>query len=214
MFILNLLNLVSFMKFPRIPNGITYFGIATAGYSAYVAHQEKKINEVLSKENYPLKGDAKEARQNTQEIKQNLEDATKKVNTLEQKVEYLSKNLSDFISNANKYINNFSITSFQDLKDLFNKYMEFLGSFDLQEQILIFNSLNSFFLLSLLSSFLFNKYGNFLITKFNLVAKFPKLYKVFYYRTQVQKYYFMYISFLAITSLIFNLFINLSILLT
>lgn len=214
MFILNLLNLVSFMKVPRVPHGVTYFGIATAGYSAYVAHQEKKKNEVLSKENDQLKSDAKETRQNTQEIKQKLEDATKKVNTLEQKVDNLSKNLSDFISNANKYINNFSITSFQDLKDLFNKYMDFLGSFDLQEQILIFNSLNSFFLLSLLSSFLFNKYGNFLITKFNLVEKFPKLYKIFYYRTQVQKYYFMYISFLAITSLIFNLFINLSILLT
>ena len=110
-------------------------------------------------------------------------------------------------------INNFSITSFQDLKDLFNKYMDFLGSFDLQEQILIFNSLNSFFLLSLLSSFLFNKYGNFLITKFKLVEKYPKIYRLYYYRSQVQKYYFMYISFLAITSLIFILFINLSILL-
>ena len=42
MFILNLLNLVSFMKVPRVPHGVTYFGIATAGYSAYVAHQEKK----------------------------------------------------------------------------------------------------------------------------------------------------------------------------
>ena len=219
MLILNLLNLVSYMKPPRLPappvaGGITYFGIATAGYSAYVAHQEKKKNEDLSKENEQLKSDVKEARQNTQEIKQKLEDTTKKVDTLKHKLDNISQNLNDLISKANKYINNFSIISFQDLKDLFNKYMDYLGSFDLQEQILIFNSLNSFFLLSLLSSFLFNKYGNFLITKFKLVEKYPRIYRLFYYRSQVQKYYFMYISFLAITSLIFNLFINLSILLT
>ena len=55
MLILKLLNLFSHMKVPRLPHGFTYFGIATAGYSAYVAHQEKKKNEVLSKENEQIK---------------------------------------------------------------------------------------------------------------------------------------------------------------
>ena len=203
--------MVNCMKGPKLPHGLTWFGIATAGYSAYATYRK---NEELKKENEQLNQKYEEANQNSQDFKNSVEETNNSVKSLENKVDNLNNTINDYISKSNKFISNFSFTSFKDLKDLFNKYMDFISSFDLQQQILIFNSLTSFFLLSLLSSFLFSKYGNFLITKFQLEERFPKIYKILYYRTQVQKYYYIYISFLAISSLIFSLFINLSILLT
>ena len=157
--LLTIFYICNWMKGPKLPHGLTWFGIATAGYSAYATHRK---NEELKKENEQLNQKYEEANQNTQDIKNpplprgGGEETNNKVNAIENKVDNLNNTIHDYITKANKFISNFSFTSFKDLKDLFNKYMDFISSFDLQQQILIFNSLTSFFLLSLLSSFLFS----------------------------------------------------------
>ena len=115
------------------------------------------------------------------------------------------------MDNTKKLVNYFSFTS---ITEAFQNTMEFFISLDFQSQIVLFNSLCSAFLLSLLSSYLFGKYGNYLIEKFNLEVKYPKLGKILKARLQFQKYYFIYLTILSIATLLFNLFINLNVLLT
>ena len=66
------------------------------------------------------------------------------------------------------------------------------------------------FLLSLLFSFLIGKYGNYLIARFNLEVKYPKLVRIFKFRLQLQKYYFTYLTILAILTLLSNIILNIN----
>lgn len=102
-----------------------------------------------------------------------------------------------------------SIFPFEDIKTLFNNYLDYFNSFDIHQQILIVNSLSSIFLLLLLFSYLTGLYANYLIDKFNLSIRFPRLAKLLYYRLQYQNYYFKYLLFITIYVLLLNLFFNL-----
>ena len=107
---------------------------------------------------------------------------------------------------------NNSIFPFEDIKTLFNNSLDYFNSFDIQQQILIVNSLSNICLLSLLFSYLSGLYANYLIDKFNLNIRFPRLAKLLYYRLQYQNYYFKYLLFLTIYLILLNLFFNLYIL--
>ena len=56
------------------------------------------------------------------------------------------------------------------------------------------------------------KYGKILIEKFNLEVKYPKLSVLIKTRLQLQKYYFTYLTILAIMTLAINLLTNLFVL--
>ena len=55
--------------------------------------------------------------------------------------------------------------------------------------ILCFNMFSTFNLLTLGISLLLGKYGNFLIEKFKLEQRYPRLEKYIQYRLKIQKYY-------------------------
>ena len=120
------------------------------------------------------------------------------MNKLKENTEEIKKGqelLIKSLDNSKKFINNldkFSIT------ELFNKSIEFFSGYDLLTQTLIFNILSSTLLSSLLFSFLFSKFGNYLINKYNLEVKYPKLQFIFNLRLKYQKYYFKYITIISI----------------
>ena len=78
------------------------------------------------------------------------------------------------IESSKKFINDYD---FKSLKDLFNEIVNFFINFDILSQTLIFNIICSSLLLSLLSSFFIAKFSNYIINKFNITEKYPKLYK-------------------------------------
>ena len=200
MFILNLLNLVSFMKVPRVPHGVTLFAVGTAAAS-YLAAQstaetQKKREEELRKEIYGLRSDVKK-----------LDD---KVTALESDITEIkaeTKAISKAISDKSKNSFN-SLGEIPSIKEIFSQMSDYFSSFDLFGISLIFNILCSSFLLSLLASFLFGKYGNYLLDKFNIEFKYPKLSRVLKLRLKVQSYYFTYITVLGIITLLVNIILN------
>nr|WVH38301.1 hypothetical protein [Trametes meyenii] len=131
-------------------------------------------------------------------------DTAKKV--AEDSKENCNKIIDNSIDNCNKLINNFSIPS---ITEAFQKSVAFFSQFDLLTQCLIFNIITSVSLLNLLYIFLLSKYGNYLIEKFNLEAKYPKLNKFFKARLFFQNYYYKYLTVLAILFLLNSIFINL-----
>lgn len=204
------------MRTPKIPHGITAFGLLATGTTAYIANKRANAAKI---ENAGLREELRKSTKKVDDLTNKVDGLTNKVDDLHPSarglVNDVKKDLETLITKT-KLISNsifhFSIPSINDLKEYFNLIFNYLNNFSLQDQILIFNSLNSFFILSLFFSFIMGKYANYLVDKFNLVNKFPKLSKLFHYRLQVQKYYYLYLSILAVSALLFNLFINLSIL--
>ena len=97
---------------------------------------------------------------------------------------------------SNKSNNNF-ISSFEDVKniinnilDVINSYLDFFNSFDLHQQLLLYNIMFTISLLLLLFSYIGGLYANYLIDKLDLSTRFPQIAKLLYYRLQYQKYYF------------------------
>ena len=115
------------------------------------------------------------------------------------------------VDKSSKFISNFTLPSIQDL---FNRTVEFFSSFDLFTQALIFNILTSSFLFSLLFSFLIGKYGNYIIDRFNLTERYPRFSNILNLRLRLQKYYFTYLTVLAIITLLLNIFLNVTTLIT
>ena len=121
------------------------------------------------------------------------------------------KSLEESIANkSSKFISNFNLSS---IGDIFNRAVEFFSSFDLLTQVLIFNLISTYLLSSLLFSFLIGKYGNHIIDRFNLTERYPRFSNILKLRLKIQKYYFTYITVLAIFTLLFNVFINMTTLL-
>ena len=125
----------------------------------------------------------------------------------------LLKILNQKILDSSYFSSNF-ISSFDDFKSALNNLLAYLNSFEITQQIVIVNILSFLFLTSLLFSYLAGLYANFLIDKFNLSVRFPKLTKILQYRLKYQQYYFKYLSFLAIYGLFISLAFNIFILYT
>lgn len=187
------------------------FGVGAASASYYMnsqnAKKQKKASDEirekfseLKKQNSDLQDDVKAANSELQEVKKTLNEVK-----AEQKAQ--SDTLSKLTDHTKKFVDDFNLLS---IRDVFNKTVEFLSSFDLFTQSLIFNILTSSFLLSLLTAFLFGKYGNYLIDRFNIAVKYPKLNRILQARLQFQKYYFTYLTILAIATLLLNIFLNIN----
>ena len=178
---------------------MTALGVATSGLAYSHALKSRKQAEALRKENQELK-------EGQETLNDNISAVKEEVSQVKNDTETIIKSLES----TKKLINDFSLSS---IKDLFNNTVDYFSSFDLFTQSLIFNILCSSFLISLLFSFLIGKYGNYVIEKFNLMVKYPKLYSMLILRLKLQKYYFTYITIMAIATLILNIFLNISALL-
>ena len=182
------------MRFPKIPHGVTAFGIGTSGLTLYLSKKSDKQAEALRQENENLKEEIKDLKNDLSSVKENVS-----------QVKGDTQSIIKTLESSKKFVNDFSLSS---IKDLFNNTVNFFSSFDLFTQSLIFNILCSSFLISLLFSFLIGKYGNYIIEKYNLGERFPKINKFLVLRIKLQKYYFTYITIMAIITLILNLFLN------
>ena len=71
-----------------------------------------------------------------------------------------------FSNKSNKLSDDHSI--FDNIRDYFNTYMDFLFNLTLEQQIVLFNLVGLLLLISYLSSTVIILYTNYLISKFNL----------------------------------------------
>ena len=117
-------------------------------------------------------------------------------------------------SKFSKFIENFSFTSFYDrffenVKELYS----YVFSLSLEYQLAFFNLFTSVLFLGLLSSTALNLYSQFLIDKFRLQERYPKLYRVLEFRKKVQRVYLYYNALVAIYFILMQISLNLIVLL-
>ena len=187
------------MKFPRnIPQGFTMFGMGIAITSTYLANRK---SVAAKNENTPQ-----------------LERTEYKQDQTHNIIEELQSQVSSIQNKSHQFINDFKLS---DITTYYDNLIEYYSSFDIQSQILVYNSLNCLFLLSLFNTFLMTKYANYLLEKLNnsyISIKYPKLSeyvsKLLRYRLIYQNYYFKYLTVLGITSTLMTLIGNLLILFT
>nr|WVH38257.1 hypothetical protein [Trametes maxima] len=205
--LINIINWVNMPKLPKVPFGFTAFGAGSVATSIYLSYPEGE------RESDKAKKVADDSKEQLDELIKGQKALTKEVQEVKNEVQEVKNTTTEInqkIDNCNKLINNFSIPS---ITEAFQKSVEFFSQFDLFTQCLIFNIITSFSLLNLLYAFFLSKYGNYLIEKFNLEAKYPKLSRFFKARLFFQNYYYKYITVLAILFLLNSLFINLYLLL-
>ena len=133
------------LKNIKIPHGVTLFGIGATANALNLAH----------KKNTELQNSQSELKQELNDIKSELQDLKNTNNTvieqnnnvLEQnnnlldKVNDISDKLDKVIgnsSNSNNLLNN-PLSYFEDLKTFINQYIDYFSSFDLNQQLHIYN---------------------------------------------------------------------------
>lgn len=124
-----------------------------------------------------------------------IDDQTKVLNSIYSKLDELSK--SKLLNLDFKLDHLWNIPSYWDRVTI----------------VLCFNIFSSFNLLSLALSFLFGRYGNFIIDKYDLQSKYPRLEKFFRYRLSLQKYYFTYLAVSAFLIILITFITNIFLLL-
>nr|WVH38148.1 hypothetical protein [Poriella subacida] len=193
MLLLYLFNHVKFTKF-HITQGVTVTSTTALTYNIYKnQNREAKLNR--SQENLEL---------------QSRDSFKDQVLSLNQKVENIQKqvgNLQEQVSkNINKLWDDFNIYSpIENIKDYFFSYTNFFDThFSYYDQVLLFNILSAVLLLMLLFSTLMIFFSQYLIDRFKLSIRYPKLAKLLEYRKKFQTFYLY-------SNLFFSLFTILSI---
>jgi len=114
---------------------------------------------------------------------------------------------------ANEVIKLFDKTKDKFMDDnlifnLINDFNEYLGSLTVMEICLVINISSCVFILTCIISILFAFSGNYLIDKFTLEQKLPKLSKIIQLRVRFQRYYIVINSVFIILAIISLIFIN------
>ena len=186
-------------RFPKIPIGITVFVASISGYTFYSnskrANPAAEVNKVLHE-------DLKRANNNLEEVKEEIQNMREDIKNITPKNESSNKIKHDellllrkTLDKSNDFLNNFNWFS---IKDIFNSLVDYLSKFDLLVQALIFNILCSALIFQLLIAFILGKFGNVLIERYNLESRYPKLSNILKYRMQFHKYYFVYLTIIAL----------------
>ena len=115
--------------------------------------------------------------------------------------------LNQKILDSSYFSSNF-IISFDDFKSALNNLLDYLNSFEITQQIVIFNILFNLLLLFLLIDYLAGLYANYLIEKFNLNNILPRLTKILQYKMKYQQFYFKYLILLAFSIILLSLTFN------
>ena len=113
------------------------------------------------------------------------------------------------INSVNKFIddNNF-LPSMDDITN----FLDYLNSFSITDQIVLMNLLSSLLLLSFLISALFLFYSDYLIERFNIINKYPKVYKILMLRNKIKFLTLKINIFISLILLLNMIFINIYVL--
>jgi DNA repair ATPase RecN len=206
------------MNKSKIPHGITTFGavttLGTLGYSMYQTQQSNIQNAHLQQQVQNLRRQNQELMQQNAEIVQKTSEVIQHSKEVLQQNKTVLQNVSQIQDKINNLINkgsNFNIPSIDDFYTILNSFLNSLTSFDIPHQIVIGNLVVILYLLSLFISYLSGLYGNYLIDKFDLSNRFPRLAKLLQYRMKYQQYYFKYLGALTffgfLLGLTFNIFV-------
>ena len=158
------------MRFPKlpIPHGLHAFGVGTVTYGMFKAHQD---NEALRSKNEELRNKVNAIENKVDTVENKVDSLSSKADNLSNKVDNLSSKVDKVIDSTKKLIN----ISAYSIHDIFTNYFELFMNMDLLSQVYIFNIVITLFLSSLLSSYLLGIYGNYLIDRFDIVNRFPRL---------------------------------------
>ena len=107
----------------------------------------------------------------------------------------------DLFSNKKNKLSDES-TVFDNVREYFNYYSDFLQNLSLEQQIILFNFLCSILLLSYIVSILIIFYSNYLIERFDLEKRYPRIAVFLRYRAKFQRYYLYWNTICIITILI------------
>lgn len=92
--------------------------------------------------------------------------------------------------------------------NLISEYKEYLAILSIIEICLLINITTSIFILTCIISIFYSIFGNYLITKFSLEERLPKLSKIIKLRVTFQKYYIIINSVFIIIAVLSLIFIN------
>ena len=90
-----------------------------------------------------------------------------------------------------------------------NEFKDYLSTLSITEICLVINISSSIFIFTCLVSIIFAVYGNFLIERFKLEEKYPKLAFVIRLRVKLQHIYVITNSLFILVSLILMIIVNL-----
>jgi len=108
------------------------------------------------------------------------------------------------------YLNN-TKNNFMDNNPIFEiikKFKEYLASLSIMEICLVVNIFSCVFIITCIISILFAVFGNYLIDRFSLEQKFPKLSSIIQLRVKLQRYYIIINSVLIILALLSLILVN------
>ena len=180
-----MLFLFNHFKIPRIPTGATWFGIGSLSYGIW---SNRNRNRQQVEEINKIQSDLEIIRQQNDEILNNQNKSFK-------------EKFFDLLSNKKNKLSDES-TVFDNVREYFNYYSDFLQNLTFEQQILLFNFLCSILLLSYFLSILIIFYSNYLIERFDLEKRYPRIAVFLRYRAKFQKYYLYWNTICIITILI------------
>ena len=196
---------------PKIPLGITAASttaLALGTYNTIKANRraEKAEAETESLKELPPQGG--ETNNQLSDLAAQSSENTKLLKEIQQKQNELISKVDDSLNKnePQKLIENFS---FDKIFDTINELYTFFISLSIQSQLAFLNSLFSIIYILVLSSTAINLYSQYLIDRFKLEEKYPKLYRLLEFRKTIQRYYRYYYLIIGIYIILLQLFINL-----
>nr|BAM29337.1 hypothetical protein [Lentinula edodes] len=142
--------------------------------------------------------------ENSEESKTLFNDYNDKFKAAFDKVSYHAEELEKSVNKI--------ITKFMDDNSIIqkiNEFKDYLATLSSTEICLVMNISISVFILTCLVSIIFAVYGNFLVEKFSLETKYPKLSKIINLRVKLQHLYIITNTLFIVASLILMFFVNL-----
>lgn len=147
------------------------------------------------------------------EIKQSIDEVinassniTPKLENLDNKLKVFNNDLNNIIAKVEEYLN--SKDNYLDL-DLFKEIYFYIFNLSIIQNIAFMNISALIFILLSLISILSIFFGDYLINKFSINVKYPKLYKFIELRRKFQNFYIITDSLIIILMIIILLIVNL-----
>lgn len=204
--------LINYWKFPKIPVGLSGVSIVALVTGVFgqrrAARANQRTNERLDQQHDYL---SRRMTENHEENMNKLRELQEQNAQLQEQLKESTRSIKE--STTKKFVEfNDALLTWEDITDYFYKIIHFGESVPFEYGITLSHLLLMLFILFLLFSHLSVLYGNYLIEKFDLVNKYPKLHKILEYRMKYQKFYMFYNAIVAITLLLIFIIIDILIL--
>lgn len=189
--------LFSNWKFPKIPTGLTWLGFTSLTYAAFSNRRRNAESAELRRQQEEFQSrihsDIEAIRSQTDEILRNQNKSVK------------DKFLDLFSKKSDNYTEDSIIDS---IKSFIEDYTNFLFNLTFEQQIILLNLLGSILILNYVISILIIIYSTYLIEKFDLENRYPRIAIFLKYRNKFQKYFIYWNVFLIFVLLIVMITIN------